>query len=107
MKRFQQQMIQQKTSIERGIAEMDAFEIDRHRVTVQRQDVFRTPVTVYQADTPSAAMVNQHLEMPGQIRVKHRQATIVWVEAQFVEDRHVAETAGQGVRLPGLPNQRP
>ena len=54
VKRFQQKMIQHESGIERGIAEMYHFKIDRNHPGPIHQEVFRTPVAVGEAHAPAS-----------------------------------------------------
>ncbi len=90
---LQQQMAEEESDIEAGIAEVSGFEVDnnRHLSIGRQQNVLRAEVRQHQAVGPSHALVNQIEQRRGQLRDRAGHVAVKRIEPQLVEDDPVTE----------------
>jgi len=83
---LQDQVVRQKRRIERRVAIVHHFEIDRHHRSVIHQEILGAPVAMHQGNAAGARFLNEALKEQGQSWMALGRRSIVRIEPQLIED---------------------
>lgn len=92
--RFQEKVAQEEAEVEGGVAVVAGFKIDNGDALKVNEDVLGAEITQDEATAVVVRVFDEALEGIAIIGMVAPEATVVGIEAEFVEHGEVAETIG-------------